>query len=54
MFASGYWQCCNYIKNVHTILEGQGRRFLEESYSYLVPIVENIYSDIDVKNSKLR
>jgi hypothetical protein len=37
--------------NVHAI---PGRCFLEDSYGYLVSTVENIYSDIDVKNGKLR
>jgi hypothetical protein len=40
--------------NVHAILQGQDVVFLEDSYGYLVSTVENIYSDIDVKNGKLR
>jgi hypothetical protein len=40
--------------HVHAILQGQDVVFLEDLYGYLVLTVENIYSDIDVKNGKLR
>ena len=36
--------------DVHTILQCQGRCFLEELYSELVPTIKNIFGDIDVKD----
>ena len=54
MFTSDYWHCCIHINKCTCNSAGPGCCFLEDSYGYLVSTVENIYSDIHVKNGKLR
>jgi hypothetical protein len=46
MLASGYWWCCIYM-NKYTYDSARPR-----TYSYLVPTVDNIFSDTDVKDDQ--